>query len=457
MPVDAGPGTELMAGTLNGNGRLVFRVLRSGAESALERVILMVREAQRETAPIQRLADRVSEVFVPAVLVIAALTALGWMAGGAESETVLRRFVTVVIVACPCALGLATPTAILVGTGIGARMGLLVRGASALERAEQITHVALDKTGTLTHGTPEITRVVGDVLELAARAEQPSEHPLAGAVLARARQEGVALTAPESFEALPGLGVRADVEGRAVRVGSLRFLRQEGVSGLGQLELDAAEARSLGESLLFVAVDGCARGFLAASDPARPEAGAVVDWLVRRGLSVHVLSGDSEPAVRAVAVGLGIGDEAVHASLLPGDKLSVLEELRGGGATVAMVGDGINDAPSLAAADLGIALGGGADVALEAADVALMSADLRGVARTIALGTATLRTVRQNLAWAFAYNLLLIPVAAGALVPVGVEIGPAWAAAAMAMSSVTVVANALRLRRVDVSLAGELA
>jgi Cu+-exporting ATPase len=448
MPVDRGPGDPVMGGTVNGPGRLVIDATSVGADTALEQVIRLVREAQGRAAPIQRVADRASAVFVPSVIGVALLVGLGWLLAGAGLETAVRRFVTVVIVACPCALGLATPTAILVGTGVGARLGILVRGGPALERARSITDVAFDKTGVLTRGEPRVTSIVGDVLALAAGAEQPSEHPLARAVLRRATDEGIEARPPERFEAVPGRGIRARVDGREVRVGSRRFLAEEGATGLDALDRQAAGPLDRGESLLLVAVDGATAGLLGASDPARSGAAAALARLSSMGLRLHLLTGDNPGAAATLATDVGLDAERVHAGLLPGDKLARLDALKGDGRVVAMVGDGINDAPALAAADVGIALGTGTDIAIEAADLTLVSDDLLGVARAIRLSRATMRTIRQNLFWAFGYNALLIPVAAGALIPFGVEIGPAWAGAAMAASSVTVVTNALRLRRV---------
>ena len=450
LPVERGPGDPVMGGTVNGPGRLVVQATSVGAETALEQVIRLVREAQGRAAPIQRVADRVSSIFVPTVIGVAILVGLGWFLAGAGVESAVRRFVTVVIVACPCALGLATPTAILVGTGVGARLGILVRGGPALERARALTDVVFDKTGTLTLGRPRITTVDGEVLALAAGAEQPSEHPLARAVLDRAAADGIEVRPPETFEAVPGKGVRAMVRGHEVRVGTRRFLDEEGVEGLDELDLRVQGPRARGESLLLVGVDGRAAGLLGASDPPREEAAGALARLTDMGLRLHLLTGDSPGAAATLAEAVGLPADRVHACLLPADKLARLEALRGDGRVVAMVGDGINDAPALAAADVGIALGTGTDVAIEAADLALVSGDLSGVARAIALSRATMRTIRQNLFWAFAYNALLIPVAAGALIPLGLEIGPAWAGAAMAASSVTVVTNALRLRRAPI-------
>ena len=450
IPVAVEPGDSVMGGVINGSGTLLIGASSVGADTALEQVIRMVREAQGRAAPVQRLADRVSGIFVPSVILLALAVGLGWALAGAEADVAVRRFVTVVIVACPCALGLATPTAILVGTGMGARLGLLVRGGPALERSAALTDVAMDKTGTLTRGEPAIVEIGGDVLALAASVEAGSEHPLARAVADRAAADGLVVAVADDVEAIAGRGLRGRVNGRTVLVGSARFLSEEGVAGTERVEAEAAPAAARGDSLIYVAADGTAVGYLAAADPLREEAPGAIAELQRMGIVVHILSGDHPAAVQARAAELEIPAGAVHAGLLPADKLATLEGLRAQGRVVAMVGDGINDAPALAAADVGIAIGTGSDVALEAADLALMAAGLRGVPRAIKLSRATMRTIRQNLFWAFAYNAALIPVAAGALIPLGVEIAPPFAAAAMAASSITVVANALRLRRAQI-------
>ncbi len=450
IPVAVEPGSGVMGGVINGSGTLVVEASSVGSDTALEQVIRMVREAQGRAAPVQRLADRVSAVFVPTVILLAIAVGIGWYLVGAEADVAVRRFVTVVIVACPCALGLATPTAILVGTGMGARLGLLVRGGPALERSAALTDIAMDKTGTLTRGEPVIVEIGGDVLASAAAIEAGSEHPLARAVASRADADGLSVSAAVDTAAVAGRGLRGTVEGRAVLVGSARFLREEGITGVDRIETQVAAAAARGDSLIYVAEEGEAAGFLAAADPLREEASEALAELRAMGLLVHVLSGDHDAAVQARARELGLNPGAVHAGLLPADKLTTLEGLRAQGRVVAMVGDGINDAPALAAADVGIAIGTGSDVAIESADLALMGGGLRGVPRAIKLSRATMRTIRQNLFWAFAYNAALIPVAAGALIPLGIEIAPPFAAAAMAASSITVVGNALRLRRAKI-------
>ena len=451
LPVDKGPGHSVLAGTVNGGGRLTVRATSVGADSSLEQVIRLLREAQGREASVQRLADRISAVFVPAVIGIAIAVAVGWAMAGAGAEQAVRRFVTVVIVACPCALGLATPTAILVGTGVGARRGVLIRGGPALERLQAVTDVVLDKTGTLTLGRPTLVRFESlmDVdLALLASAELPSEHPLGRALVAFAEGEGLALAEPEAFSAEPGQGVTATVSGRRVRIGRLAWVLDEPTENEGRLVDAARTAESAGESVLAATVDGVAAAVFGAADPAREDAGPVLAALRGQGRRLHLLTGDSGAAAAAVAAAVGLPADAVRAGLLPADKLSWIEQLQAEGRVVAMVGDGVNDGPALAAADVGIAMGTGSDVAREAAEVVLVGGELVGLLRAFELSRATLRIVRQNLFWAFAYNALLIPVAAGALQPWGLSISPAWAAAAMAMSSLTVVGNALRLRRV---------
>ena len=448
MPVDRGPGDPVLGGTVNGPGRLLIEATSVGSETALEQVIRLLRQAQGDVAPVQRLADRVAGVFVPVVIVVALVTALGWWLGGATADVAVLRFATMVIIACPCALGLATPTAILVGTGRGARLGILVRGGPALERAHALTDVVFDKTGTLTVGEARLATIdldAGVELALVARAEQPSEHPLADAVLAGV--EGP-VRPPEAFEAVPGKGIRATVDGHRVLVGRLSFLADAGVDTDG-LAARAEAPSGRGESLLFVAIDGAPAGVLGASDTLKDEAAAVIADLAGLGVRAHLLTGDHPGAAHVVADAVGIPRERVSGGLLPGDKLAGIERLRAGGAVVGMVGDGMNDAPALAAADVGIALGTGTDVAMEASDLTLVGGRIDAVPQAVRLSRATMRIVRQNLVWAFAYNVLMIPVAGGALVGLGIEIGPAWGAAAMAASSLTVVTNALRLRSVE--------
>ena len=474
LPVDKEPGDTVVGATVNREGLLRVQATRVGADTTLARIIRMVRDAQGSKAPIQRLADRVAAVFVPVVLVIATGTLLTWsLVDGGGFTSALVRTVAVLVIACPCALGLATPTAIMVGTGKGAQEGILFRSSEALERAHALDVVVFDKTGTLTRGEPVVHEVVARapagvpqsgadevggsteawLLRLAASAEQGSEHPLGRAVVEFARRQGVALREPERFEAVPGAGVLALVDGHEVRVGTERFLVGGGVSTdlLGE---DAARIEAAARTALWVAVDGEAVGVVAVADAVREGSRDAVQSLRRLGLRVVMLTGDNRRTAGAVALELGI--EEVRAEVLPDQKAEVIRSLQSTGRFVAMVGDGINDAPALAQADVGIAIGSGTDVAMETADVTLMRSDLRLVARAIHLSRATLRTIKQNLFWAFAYNVVLIPVAAGALYPLRFlpmalrSLHPIFAALAMAFSSVSVVANSLRLGRARV-------
>ena len=447
MPVDKVAGDEVVGATLNHQGRLVIEARRLGADSALAQIIRMVEQAQASRAPIQRVADRVSAVFVPIVLLLALLTFVGWLAIGQVSlAQALTHAVAVLVIACPCALGLATPTAIMVGTGLGAENGILFRNSAALEHTRQLQVIALDKTGTLTLGETQLMALLSQpgwteagLLRLAAGAERGSEHPLARALVQAAQQRGIKPGAPDQFTAEAGMGVRATVEGRAVLVGSLPWLEAEGIALDDGVKQKARSLQEQGQTAVAVAVDGQVAGVLGIADALRPESRAAVRALGAAGLDVVMLTGDNRRTAQAIADQLGI--EEVRAGVLPDDKAAVIAQLQEGGRPVAMVGDGINDAPALAQADVGMAIGGGADIAMEAADLTLPGADPLAVARAIQLGRATMRTIYQNLFWAFIYNIILIPVAMlGALVPM-------LAAAAMAFSSVFVVSNSLRLRR----------
>jgi Cu+-exporting ATPase len=456
MPVDKSPGHRVFGATVNREGRLKVRVTGVGADTALAQVVRLVRQAQAGKAPVQRLADRVSAVFVPAILVIAAGTLAAWWIGTGDFVPAMVRMVAVLVIACPCALGLATPTAILVGSGRGAGMGILFRNAAALERAHGLTTVLFDKTGTITQGRPSLTDVVpaagvdaDELLSWAATAETGSEHPVARAVVEGARARGVAFRDPERIVASPGAGVRARIDGHDVVVGRPDWVA--GDKGPVPLAQRAATLAATGRTVMQVALDGRALGLLAVQDVEKPGAGAAVQALRDLGIEVVMVSGDHEASARAVASQVGI--ERVYAGVLPDRKAAVVAEVRAAGGVVGMVGDGINDAPALAAADVGIAIGTGSDVAIEASDVTLVGGDPAGVARAVALSRATMRTIRRNLFWAFAYNVALIPVAAGALhavawLPETVRhLHPALAAAAMALSSLTVVGSSLLLAR----------
>jgi len=458
LPVDKRPGDEIIGATINKQGLLKFEATRVGAETALAQIIRLVQEAQGSKAPIQRLADRVAGVFVPAVMLIALSTFVVWWTVGGDFTVAMIRLVAVLVISCPCALGLATPTSIMVGTGKGAELGILFKNSEALETAHRLQAIVLDKTGTITRGEPSVTDVVVSnsrfaLLRLAASAERGSEHPLGQAIVAEAEARGLALADPQDFEALPGKGIRAQVEGHAVLVGKPEWLEAENVP-LGNLTAEVERLQAEAKTAVAVAVNGEAVGILGVADTLKEgsvEAVAQLQWL---GLEVVMLTGDNRRTAEAIAAQAGIGH--VIAEVLPADKAAQVKRLQSEDRLVGMVGDGINDAPALAQADVGIALGTGTDVAMETAGVTLMRGDLRAVGQALALSRATMRTIKQNLFWAFFYNAILIPVAAGVLYPLPWvpdilrQLHPVLAAFAMAFSSITVVSNSLRLRRVRV-------
>jgi Cu+-exporting ATPase len=452
IPVEVISGSEIVGGTINKNGTFTFRATRVGADTVLARIINMVEEAQAGKPPIQQLADRIAGVFVPAVILVAAITfgVWSWIGPAPALNYAFVAAVSVLVIACPCAMGLATPTAIMVGTGKGAEMGTLFRQGTALETLARVDTVALDKTGTLTRGEPELTDLHvegGDeesVLVLVAAAEDNSEHPVARAMVAAARTRGLELPRTESFEAVPGFGLSAVVDGRKVEVGADRYMARLGYG----LDVFAARAQQLadeGKTPLYAAIDGQAVAMLAVSDPLKDGSRAAIDALHDLGLQVAMVTGDNERTAQAISSQAGI--DTVLAEVLPEQKAGEVKRLQSDGRRVAFVGDGINDAPALAQSDVGVAIGTGTDIAIEAGDVILMSGDLRGIVNAIALSRRTLRTIRNNFIWAYAYNVALIPVAAGVLFPfVGVLLSPMLAAAAMSVSSVFVVTNSLRLR-----------
>ena len=454
LPVEKAPESKVYAGTVNRTGSFIFRAARVGSETALSRIVALVAEAQGSRAPIQRLADRVAAIFVPVVLGIAGLTFLAWWAFGPEPAGLfaLTNAVAVLVIACPCAMGLATPTAIMVATGRGAERGILVRSATALELLERVDTVVFDKTGTLTVGRPEVTDVVAlppmsedDIVALAAAAEQGSEHPLGEAIVASAKARGLALTPITKFTTVPGQGIDAMAPDGRVLLGNRALMDARGVDVRALVPRAQAFATE-GKTAVYLALGGRALGLLAAADVLKPEAPEAVAALKRRGLDVIVLTGDTRPTAEAVA--RRAGADKVLAEILPEDKAREIARLESQGHRLAMVGDGINDAPALAQADVGIAMGSGTDVAIEAADVTLVRGDLHGVVGAIDLSRRTISVIKQNLVWAFGYNVVLIPVAAGLLYPLwGVLLSPILAGAAMAFSSVSVVTNSLRLKR----------
>lgn len=454
VPVQKAQGAEVVGGTINKTGSFTFRATRIGADTVLAQIIRMVEQAQGSKLPIQALVDRVTAWFVPVVMAAAAFTFLVWLVFGPEPALTyaLVNAVAVLIIACPCAMGLATPTSIMVGTGRAAELGVLFRQGEALQSLKEVGVVALDKTGTLTQGRPDLTDFVtssgfsdAETLRLVAAVEGRSEHPIAQAIVAAAGQRGLTLPATESFEAVPGFGVSATVEGRKVDVGADRFMTKLGLS-ISDFADTAARLGAEGKSPLYAAIDGKLAAIIAVADPIKPSTPEAIAALHALGLKVAMVTGDNRRTAQAIARRIGI-DEVV-AEVLPDGKVEVVKRLRQTHGRIAFVGDGINDAPALAEADIGIAIGTGTDIAIESADVVLMSGDVRGVVHAIALSKATIRNIGQNLFWAFAYNVLLIPVAAGALYPVnGILLSPIFAAGAMALSSVFVLGNALRLRR----------
>ncbi|MEO7054785.1 MAG: copper-translocating P-type ATPase [Rhizomicrobium sp.] len=451
-------GSKLIGGTLNGTGSLVMRADKVGEGTMLSRIVAMVSEAQRSRAPIQRLADTIAGYFVPAVLAVAMLAFIAWEIWGPPPafSYALIAAVSVVIIACPCALGLATPMSIGVGVGKGAGMGVLIKSADALERMEKVDTLVVDKTGTLTEGKPKVTSIVSmsgfsdaEILPLAASLERSSEHPLAAAILLAAKMANTVIQDPVDFSSVTGKGVIGKVGGRAVALGNAKLMA-EVQAAVGDAEKQADQLRSEGATVLFMAIDGKLAGVIAIADPIKDSARAALDDLRSDGIRIVMLTGDNKATALAVAKKLGIQD--VEADVLPEDKNRIIKRLQAEGRTVAMAGDGVNDAPALAEADIGIAMGTGTEVAIQSAGVTLVKGDLAGIVRARALSRATMRNIRQNLAFAFVYNVVGIPIAAGALYPAfGILLNPMVAALAMSLSSVSVIANALRLRSLSLS------
>ena len=453
MPVSREPGSAVIGGSINRTGSFVMRADKVGSDTLLSRIVQMVAEAQRSRAPIQRTADQVSAWFVPGVIAVAIVAFATWAAVGPEPRfaSALVAAVSVLIIACPCALGLATPMSIMVGVGRGAQAGVLIRNAEALERFEKIDTLVVDKTGTLTEGRPAVTSVAAapgvdenELLRLAASLERGSEHPLAEAVLRAAEERGLVLSEPSQFDSPAGRGVLGVVDGRRVILGGDRIMAEQGID-LGALEAQTRRLRADGATAIFAAIDGAAAGVLGLADPIKASAADAIQALKAEGVRLVMMTGDNRAT--ALAVGRRLGIEEIEAEVLPEDKARVVQKLRAQGRAVAMAGDGVNDAPALAAAEVGVAMGAGADVAIESAGVTLLGGDLQGLVRARRLSRAVMRNIRQNLAFAFVYNLAGVPIAAGVLYPaLGLLLSPQIAAAAMALSSVSVISNALRLR-----------
>ena len=456
LPVEKGPGDTVTGGTINKNGSLVIEAARVGADTMLSQIVEMVSNARRSRAPIQGLADKVASYFVPTVVLVALLSFVAWLSFGPEPALVfaIASAVSVLIIACPCALGLATPISITTAAGRGAQAGVLIKDAEALERMAEVDTLIVDKTGTLTEGKPKLTDVNAlddeseeTILTLAAALEKGSEHPLAEAIVEGAKEKGIKVGNAENFEAVTGKGVRGTVSGRAVALGNTAMMRDMSLD-TSAAEEKADVLRAEGKTAMFVAIDGKLSGIVAVADPIKETTADAIKVLHEAGLRIIMATGDNERTARAVAQRLGIDE--VRAGVLPEDKKALVDELHAEGRKVAMAGDGVNDAPALAAADVGLAMGTGADVAVESAGITLLRGDLNGIVKARTLAVATIRNIRQNLFWAFAYNTLGVPLAAGVLYPVfGLLMSPMFAAAAMSFSSVSVIANALRLRRLE--------
>ncbi|MCC6703646.1 MAG: copper-translocating P-type ATPase, partial [Thermomicrobiales bacterium] len=456
LPVEKSAGEPVIGATINTTGSFIFRATRVGRDTTLAQIVRLVEDAQGSKAPMQRLADTISGYFVPAVLVMAAITFGIWMIWGPDPQLTfaITAMVSVLVIACPCALGLAAPTAIMVGTGKAAENGILVRGGEALEQTRRIDTIVLDKTGTLTRGKPAVTKVLPyngwnerDLIRLTAAMEVNSEHPLGAAIVTHAGELGLDLPATESFDSITGQGVTATVEGHTVLAGNLKLMSANGVP-IAAVAVESAGLAKEGATPLFVAIDGQIAGVIALADTLKPETPEAIAQLKALGLDVWMLTGDNQGTAEAIARSAGI--DQVIAEVLPEEKAAKVQELQARGKIVAMVGDGINDAPALAQAELGIAMGAGTDVAMAASDITLIGGDLRSIVTSIALSRRTVGTIKQGLFWAFAYNVALIPVAMGILYPRWeILLTPVLAAAAMAMSSVSVVTNALRLRRFE--------
>ena len=456
LPVEKAVGDKVTGGTVNGPGSFVIRAERVGSDTLLGQIVKMVAEAQRSRAPIQGLADKVAGIFVPVVLAVAVVTFAAWMWLGPEPKLAyaIVNAVAVLIIACPCALGLATPMSIMVGVGRGAQEGVLVKNAEALERLEKVDTLVVDKTGTLTEGKPKLMDILPcegndakEMLRLAASLEQSSEHPLAAAIVRGAKDQNMDMEPVTNFRSVTAGGVVGTIAGRVVMIGKPDFLRSEKITDLASLEASAVRLQEAGKTTIFVAIDGKSAGILAVADPVKTTTAEAIEQLHKLGLKLVMLTGDNRRTAAAVAEQLGL--DSVEAEIEPAGKVAHVKKLRAEGKHVAMAGDGINDAPALSEAEVGIAMGTGTDVAMQSAGITLVKGDLRGIAQAIRLSRATMSNIRQNLVFAFLYNALGIPIAGGALYPFfGVLLSPIIAGAAMSLSSVSVISNALRLRRV---------
>ena len=456
IPVEKSAGARVIGGTVNGTGTFIMRVDRVGSETLLSQIVRMVSEAQRSRAPVQKLVDRVSGYFVPAVILVAVITFIAWAIYGPEPRMAhaLLNAVAVLIIACPCALGLATPMAIMVGTGRGALAGILVKNAEALEILEKVDTLVVDKTGTLTEGRPRVVSVIPaagwnekQVLRCAATLERGSEHPLAGAILAGAKERGIDLGNLTDFQSRTGKGVTGKVDGRSAALGNRALFAESNLS-IGKLEEPAKSLEADGQTVMFVAADGTIVGIIGVTDPVKSTTPEALAKLHRDGIRIIMLTGDSRATAESVARKLGI--DQVHAEILPGQKSEIVKQFQANGHIVAMAGDGVNDAPALSQANVGIAMGTGTDVAMESAGITLLRGDLLGLARARTLSRATMRNIRQNLFFAFVYNSMGVPIAAGVLYPhFGLLLSPIFASAAMTFSSVSVITNALRLRKIQ--------
>jgi Cu+-exporting ATPase len=451
IPVEKKPGDKVYGASINKNGSIKFKATKVGSDTALAQIIKLVEDAQGSKAPIAQMADIVSGYFVPIVFAIATLSAIIWLLAGKDAVFALKAFIAVLVIACPCALGLATPTAIMVGTGKGAEYGVLIKGGEALETTHKINTIVFDKTGTITEGRPEVTDILttdiieeASLLQLAASAEKGSEHPLGEAIVKAAEKKGLEIMKLDSFNAIPGHGIEVVVDGKQLLLGNKKLMTDRGVL-LEQLEAQADKLASEGKTPMYVAAGNSLAGIIAVADVVKESSAKAIEKLHKMGIEVAMITGDNRRTAEAIARQVGI--DRVLSEVLPQDKANEVKKLQVEGKKVAMVGDGINDAPALAQADIGIAIGSGTDVAMESADIVLMRSDLMDVPTAIQLSKSTIRNIKQNLFWAFAYNVAGIPIAAGLLYAFGGPLlNPVFAAAAMSMSSVSVLSNALRLK-----------